>query len=540
MTALLPILGLALLAAWLAPRAGRTVAHLAAWVAHPAFAALPGLVTALAVAAVAGGLDMPGAYHDERAYLVQARLLAGFTWAAPAPPVPSAWEMVHVFVAPALFAKYPPGFAPLLVPGVWLGAEGLGPVVLAGLAAALLFALVRRVADPWTALLAWALWTSAPTTLRWQATYLSETATAPLWLGALLLLHRWVTEERAWQLATLVALVAWIGIARPVTGLALALPIGAVLARVAWRRRRLAGWRTACLAGGAACALVPYWTWRTTGGLREVPYVAYSRVYFPFDLPGFTRDASPPKRPLPPDYEALADEARRLYRDHVPARALANARERAITVARASLDPRRALPLLLLVPLGALAAGAAVTGVLLASAALQLGAYLLMPHDRAWTVYYLELAPVLPALAALGARQLAAWLRRAVGGDARRSLPGVASLAVATTLVVLWRFPAECGRLAASRRVMTARPARLRTLVAALPDPRVVVFVRRAPAASPHFAVHDILGAPATTPTWIVRDVGPAGNAALLAAAGGRRPYVLDETTMTLRAGPPG
>ena len=82
-------------------------------------------------------------------------------------------------------AKYPPGHAPMLVPGVWLRNEGLMPVLLAGLSAALIFLLARRLSDPWIAMLTWGIWTLAPRTLSWYATYFSQTTTAP--------------DERSWS-----------------------------------------------------------------------------------------------------------------------------------------------------------------------------------------------------------------------------------------------------------------------------------------------------------------------------------------------------
>ncbi len=126
---------------------------------------LAGLVTALLVAYVWKGLHGVAAYHDERAYLVQARLLSKFSWTAPAPPLPLFFEMPHLFVEPRIFARYPPGHSLMLVPGIWLGLPGLMPVLLAGLTAALTFILARRLAGVWIALGAWGLWTVSPETL---------------------------------------------------------------------------------------------------------------------------------------------------------------------------------------------------------------------------------------------------------------------------------------------------------------------------------------------------------------------------------------
>jgi hypothetical protein len=188
-----------------------------------------GVVTACFVTLFWGGLDVPAFIHDERSYLVQARLLAQGLWSAPPPPLPAFWEMSHVFVEPGVFSKYPPGHAPLLVPGVWLGLEGLMPVLLAGLAGGLMFGLVRRCFGGSVALLGWGVWTTSPFVLRWQASYFSESTTTVLWLLALLCLVAWRERERPWLLVGLTACVAWLGITRPFTALALGVPLLAVI-----------------------------------------------------------------------------------------------------------------------------------------------------------------------------------------------------------------------------------------------------------------------------------------------------------------------
>ena len=72
---------------------------------------------------------------------------------------------MHVFIEPAVFAKYPPAHALTLVPGIWLGLPGLMPALMTGIAGALVFWLARRLANEWTALLTWWLWTTAWATL---------------------------------------------------------------------------------------------------------------------------------------------------------------------------------------------------------------------------------------------------------------------------------------------------------------------------------------------------------------------------------------
>src|SRR4029077_20401705 len=133
------------------------------------------IVTTLFVRIVWGSFDEPGVVHDERAYLLQAGSAAGGHWTGAGPPLSAFFEQVHVFIAPAVFAKYPPAHALTLVPGIWLSMPGLMPAGVTGIAGALTYWLARRFADEWTALLTWWLWTTSWPTLHWSASYFSET-----------------------------------------------------------------------------------------------------------------------------------------------------------------------------------------------------------------------------------------------------------------------------------------------------------------------------------------------------------------------------
>src|SRR6185295_5935043 len=146
--------------------------------------AIAGVVTFAIVRLVWRSLAEPGVIHDERAYLLQAEIFARGHWTAPSPPLPDFFAQMHVFLQPALFAKYPPGHAVMLVPGIWIGLPGLMPAVLAGVTGGLTFWLARRLSNIWTALLTWLLWTTAPATLVWAASYFSESTSAVMWLIA--------------------------------------------------------------------------------------------------------------------------------------------------------------------------------------------------------------------------------------------------------------------------------------------------------------------------------------------------------------------
>ncbi|HLB10741.1 MAG TPA: hypothetical protein VK617_14480, partial [Gemmatimonadaceae bacterium] len=119
------------------------------------FPVVVGVLTAVFMTWMWGGLDQVALVHDEAAYLLQARIYAGGHWTAPGLPLPEFFEQYHVFVTPILAPKYPPGHAMLLVPGIWLNLPGLMPVLLLGLCGALVFEVARRLTNPWIGLLTW-------------------------------------------------------------------------------------------------------------------------------------------------------------------------------------------------------------------------------------------------------------------------------------------------------------------------------------------------------------------------------------------------
>jgi hypothetical protein len=524
-----------------APSAGALLrAHIERFLAGRAAPILAGLITALLVAYIWNGIDAPGAYHDERAYLVQARLLATFSWTAPSPPIPIFWEMAHLFVEPAIFAKYPPGHALVLVPGIWLGAAGTVPILLAALSGALTFVLARRLAGVWVAAGTWALWTAVPETLDWHSSYLSETTTAALWLVAVWALLAWRETQGPGKLALLVAAVGWMGITRPITAIALGAPIAIVVLHTAWTRRTMPGWKRSVVIGLAIVAIVPYWSVRTLGEISPLPYAEYSRWYFPWDMPGFERDTSPPLRTLPPDLELLAEATKRNYEGHTVAQMPTNFGVRSHRILTGALGPV-AEPLWILIPVGGLLLGAAVSVFAGASFVLLVGAYLMMPHAPEWTIYYLEILPAAVFFAVAGLANAVSFAARAVRSRAwafispvRLSI-GTAGVVALVVLLTARTIPERrwLGQVRSARQLLAA------TLLRDLPDQRAVVFVRRNAPMSAHFTLWDILGPPETTPLWVVRDLGPELNAQLLSHAAGRRGYVLDEREMTLSAWTP-
>ena len=499
-----------------------------------------GVVSGLVVWIVWGALAPIPLIHDEFSYVLQARIFAGGHWTAPAPPIPEFFEQPHVLVSPAVASKYPPGHALLLALGALVGAPWIVVILLSAITGGLVYALGRRLFNPWIGLFAWLFWLVAPFNLRFRPSYYSEVTTAALWLMAWWALLEWrATRRREWLFA-LAAAIGWGAITRPLTMLAFALPVAVIVLRDVVRHR---AWRDLALAtviGVAILGVLPLWSARTTGDWRLSPTTLYRRDYLPFDKPGLSVDRTPPSRTLPPVVAAL-------YRDHLYIhehyslaelpRALA---ERMVAVAKEVWGG----PWLVLAPfaiLGLLAMNGPLAFGLLTSGALFV-AYLPYAHWSQWTLYYLEIEPVLCAITALGVWQAGVLLTRAVsrlrstaaGSQSHaHGIPALATLLACALLLV----PAA-STAAESRRThvsMAKFDESFHATLATLPSTRSVVFVRYSPRMPQHVSVVTNEPDLDDAAVWIVHDRG-SENQRLLALAHGRTPYVFEELNATLHS----
>ncbi|HYB52743.1 MAG TPA: glycosyltransferase family 39 protein, partial [Thermoanaerobaculia bacterium] len=261
-----------------------------------------GCLTALEVAFLWGTISPVATIHDEAAYLFQAKVFATGRWTAPAPPLPEFFEQFHVLVTPVFAGKYPPGHSLLLVPGIWLGASGLMPCVLAGIAGGLLYLLARRFANPWAALLTWLIWTTSPGNLRYLPSYLSQSTTVALWLLGWWALAQWLQGKGTRWLMLLFSAAAWGALTRPFTFVGYAAASGFVVVREIAKRRAWGELARALVPAAAILGILPLWNARTTGDVRLTPYVLYLKTYFPAQGLGFGLPADrQPKRALPRD-----------------------------------------------------------------------------------------------------------------------------------------------------------------------------------------------------------------------------------------------
>jgi len=483
-----------------------------------------GALSSLALGLVWGSLSPVTTIHDEAAYLLQAQLLASGRLVGPSRPLPEFFEQFQVFVTPLLTGKYPLGFGLALVPGIWLGAPALMPLVLNGVAGGLLFALARRLTTPGVAALAWLLWLLAPATIDYHAAYLSETLSGPLWLAGWWALLEWRERgQRRWLILLALATAAC-AITRPLTAVGFALPCGLVVLVLTARRGR---WRDLIVAAGAGAAVVSlllYQDMRVTGSWRETPWERYAKVYAPVDRPGFTMDTLPPERELPPDMQAYIAYFGEAHVGFRPGRLPAIFAARVHQVVKDAWGAW--LPAFL--PF-------AVIGVLVASPELLFGlacllsllaVHLVFAHPVNWSIYYQEGQPTLAVVTALG-------MARALGGLMRR---GVATdLAEARSVLAVWLTVACAAGLAVpivadahhKRSLTSSYHSDFRRRLAELPD-HSIVFVRYEPT---HRFYYSLITNPPDLDearTWIVHDLGPE-NQRLIALAPDRRPFLYIE-----------
>jgi hypothetical protein len=495
-----------------------------------------------------GSLAAASVMHDETAYLLQAQLFSRLRWTGVAPPIPEFFEQLYVLVDGVLASKYPPGNSLVLALGALVGLPALPVVVMSAGASALLFVLVRRVAGAAVALLTWVVWESSFPMLYYHVNYMSEGVSSFTWLLAWWGLARWHAGDGRRWLAVAAGGVAWCMITRPVTGLALGIVAGAV---VLWHCRTTHAWRDlvpACALALSILAIVPIWSWRTTGDFRVMPLTRYSETYAPFDKPGF--DALADERPsarLPSD---LRQNQEAFYQEH--ARHTVTALPEIAWKRVAMLDRdmwyewRGGLRVFALIGLFLLS----VEGwVVLGAFALHFAGYLAYAHPPFWTIYYVEAMPILAFLTALGivsvvellsaperrishltslARMRQALVSRAAASD--RALTAVALLVTCGLLATFAVARQVEFTVRSDRRYFDA----FAQVTRQIPEERAIVFVR-------YGAKHlDGLSLVRNVPdldsarVWTVYDRG-ADDARLMALAPERAPYLFDETTWTLR-----
>lgn len=396
-------------ALWVVRRFRDPFAQLAKAVDAPLWqvAVLLSVAAAAGAAFVSFGL-VQGAHlvDDERAYVFQAEAFAHGKLAYP--EVPAAFGNAMFLTSPVWTAKYPPGHALALLPGVLVGEPRVVPIVVTALLVIGVFQLMRPFGER-QALLAAALIALSPFSWAVGGTLMafSTHACALVWFLAFLARAEGRTGLASPALAG--AALGWGGLTRPYDAVALSLPVLAWLAWRAIRRHPRAARNIIAVTCGAApfVALQLWYNRALTGSFSTFPYFATGGFHI-----GFTRAF---------DWFPFV---------HDPLQAAGH-----FAVACLRLDgwllgyPAS----LLLVLLGLLRPDAqAWDRVLAACAASFVLFYTVIPSSGTWDVgptYYFAVAPVLVGLAVRGVQ----WVRVA----ARERWPAIGHFASALTLVGL-------------------------------------------------------------------------------------------------------
>lgn len=453
--------------------------------------------------------------HDQASYLLQAEIFASGHWTAPSPPIPAFFEEPHVQVVPRVASKYPPGHAMLLAIGTLVGMPSLVPLLLSAATGALLFALTARVVNVWAAAFAVVFWCTAPLVLRFQGSYFSETTTAVAILSAWWCLLEWRETHRTQWLLVAAFAIGWAAITRPLTALAFAIPLGIVVIRDVARDGRWRALVSAMAVGIAVLAIIPLWSWRSTGSWRETPLIKYQRDYLPYDRPSFSVDSTRPRR-----YESFDPVTLAMYEHHLEmktAQPLAAvplvASQRALNIVIGFFQGIR-LPLVILCIVGLVLGGPALRFAA-ASGLTVFVAYLPYAHWEKWSLYYLELTPIAAALTAAGLWH--ALSRRISEQAAGLVTTGAAALLLAVSVTSIERWRRENRDTNAFYRAFHAQAA-------ALPSQPAILFVSYPKTRSRWVAVVRNHVNLEKAPVWIVHDLG-ARNAELTRLAPNRAVY---------------
>lgn len=235
--------------------------------------------------------------NDGRAYLFQARLFAGGQMTLAGSPLDAFFPARQIYVGERVFAKYPPGHALWLTPGVWLGWPALMTRLGQLLTPALGFFVARGLGArrPLTV----ALWaTASPMVVAIGVTHLSHTSSLPLALAATAATFAGLEAagrnqpRRALTFATLagLALSACV-LVRPGTGVVLALWLVAIsLSRRGVRAIPSIG--VGLLACLPAVAFFAAFNHATTGSWLDTAYALYARELSPNDRWGLVNSAT--------------------------------------------------------------------------------------------------------------------------------------------------------------------------------------------------------------------------------------------------------
>ena len=246
------------------------------------------------------------------------------------------------------------------------------------------------------------------------------------------------------------------------------------------------------------------WQERTLGNWLTSPYAEYSRVYIPFDKPGFGVDPTPPLRQNAPEIAWLGQQFVGLHAAHQLQALPAILLQRVVAVL-ASLGQGWRGFLVVLFALGALRVRGPGRFALMSAGCLLAG-YLIYAHPAQWVVYYAEVFPVFFFIASLELIRL--------GRVELKLAPG--QLRSATLIVMLLLLPLTVSDVLEARRVNDERSnfhrAAAATLASISRDEPAIVFVRYPETHNHHLSLVTNTPDFRKARLWVVHDRGSANE----------------------------
>src|SRR5258708_25302488 len=178
--------------------------------------------------------------------------------------------------------------------------------------------------------MAWILWLFSPIVLYFGPTYFSEATTTACCVAGCYALLEWREARRRGWLAAGAFFTGWDVITRPLTGVAYAIPMAAVILWDVVQQRRWRDFAVALAVGSAVMAILPLWSARTTGNWSLTPLTLYTRLYMPYDVPGFGVVSTPPAHSVTPDLYQLNNAYRSPHWTHFPSTLLKTLSDRTL------------------------------------------------------------------------------------------------------------------------------------------------------------------------------------------------------------------
>lgn len=274
------------------------ISELSIGIAHPS--RLGKIITTLAIMLLSCGYlyasarfqhrDFSPILHDEYAYLLQAKMLAGGHLWLPKHELSDFFETFHVVTDRVYAAKYGPGTAMFYAIGVWMHwPASVMPLILSGVCVGLLYLLMTELFDGTSGWLAAILLVSLGIFRRTSIMVMSQAPMLMLVLLAMLAFIYWRREKRLFWMVGIGIAVGWGAITRPVDAVCIAMPLALGVVFELWKLPNRQRPQT-IIAGLLACApflaLQLVYNKGVTGKFSVLPWSYYAQRYDPYDSLG--------------------------------------------------------------------------------------------------------------------------------------------------------------------------------------------------------------------------------------------------------------